>query len=639
MPNQDLTRTFCCFLCLFYVCIVLESIVSTFLGSAIQSLERQFQIPSSKSGLLVSASRLGTVPTVLFLAYFGNKGNKVRWIGFSCLLIAGGCFLAATPNFLFPLKNDMIGLEKSRSLVEELNFNSTNVGNRSQISDFIKNVQQWPFTFCNESASVVRKHYEKMKCQLKDRRSGVTSNDWAFGLVFGAIFLFGVGQSVPWTVGTPLIDDAVKKKHLPYHFATMRTVRILGPLGGLWLAAGCFKLYVNLDAPSGMTPMDPRWIGAWWLGFLVTGFLLIMPSVGLIFFKKRHQFTKNYGTPSEKNLRDNIDSEDLDKLDKYVHMPNGYTDQGERSAFISEMKDFLRAIGKCAKSPVYVSLLLARIFETFSYRGVGVFKAKYIENHYGIPQHQVNFYLGIVSTVSFAGGIIAGSFIMKRYKFSGRQATMYVVICSILTIVVTWLKMLLKCRSINSAVGELAAECDCNMNDVYPVCSSSGQIFSSPCHAGCKNLNSTILGENDPVFIGCDCTIDGFVSRSYCTSDCTVPLILFYLLSVVSGIIVGTAQIPQMMVGLRLAMTIFITTLFSAAPSTVIAGKFIDDACRLWNKVCGRTGTCLLYNPDTLRIRFHLLYIVTKIVSVLFEINVWYWSSSLILTEKKTLRR
>lgn len=39
-----------------------------------------------------------------------------------------------------------------------------------------------------------------------------------------------------------------------------------------------------LAPPPGLAATDPRWIGAWWLGFLIVGFLLFVPSIMMLFF-------------------------------------------------------------------------------------------------------------------------------------------------------------------------------------------------------------------------------------------------------------------------------------------------------------------------------------------------------------------
>ena len=43
-------------------------------------------------------------------------------------------------------------------------------------------------------------------------------------------------------------------------------------------------LYFSDPPPAGLSPADPTWIGAWWLGFLLIGLATILPSVALFFF-------------------------------------------------------------------------------------------------------------------------------------------------------------------------------------------------------------------------------------------------------------------------------------------------------------------------------------------------------------------
>ena len=45
-------------------------------------------------------------------------------------------------------------------------------------------------------------------------------------------------------------------------------VRILGPALGFILGSLCTMIYADLSANPQITPTDPRWVGAWWLGKL-----------------------------------------------------------------------------------------------------------------------------------------------------------------------------------------------------------------------------------------------------------------------------------------------------------------------------------------------------------------------------------
>lgn len=64
---------------------------------------------------------------------------------------------------------------------------------------------------------------------------------------------------------------------------------------------------------------------------------------------------------------------------------------------------------------------------------------------------------GVVGALSYAGGIVLGSLIMRKFKLDGRRAAAYVMICSFLSVVLTVSKVFLSCQSVNNAVGELAS--------------------------------------------------------------------------------------------------------------------------------------------------------------------------------------
>lgn len=275
------TENLWCFLTVFLTCSILQSMIGSFLTTGIQSIERQFQIPSSKSGTLISASKVGQISTSLFLAYFGSTGNRARWIGAGSIIIAFGCLLAASTNFIFPPKsifkevdtkfvlNSLINSNDSRetlrgvlenpiistrtshklrivinsslqfqendenlySFLEKSNpgqafYNESNVDLLlvdlislqfpTNVSLALMKTAELPFGYCNTSISKLKKSIQTEKC--KKRNKDDAANEAAYGMVFAAITLFGVGWSLPLTLGTPLIDDSVKRKSAPFYF-------------------------------------------------------------------------------------------------------------------------------------------------------------------------------------------------------------------------------------------------------------------------------------------------------------------------------------------------------------------------------------------------------------------------------------
>jgi Organic Anion Transporter Polypeptide (OATP) family len=64
-------------------------------------------------------------------------------------------------------------------------------------------------------------------------------------------------------------------------------VRILGPALGFILGSVCTRLYADLSVDPPVTPSDPRWVGAWWLGLVLVGTLLMIASGAMAMFPRR----------------------------------------------------------------------------------------------------------------------------------------------------------------------------------------------------------------------------------------------------------------------------------------------------------------------------------------------------------------
>lgn len=69
-------------------------------------------------------------------------------------------------------------------------------------------------------------------------------------------------------------------------------VRILGPASGFIVGSLCTRWYVNFSDP-GFGANDPRWIGAWWLGPIVIGSLMLVSSLAMFAFPKQIESKKS----------------------------------------------------------------------------------------------------------------------------------------------------------------------------------------------------------------------------------------------------------------------------------------------------------------------------------------------------------
>lgn len=65
--------------------------------------------------------------------------------------------------------------------------------------------------------------------------------------------------------------------------------------------------------------------------------------------------------------------------------------------------------------------------------------------------------------------------------------------------------------------------------------------------------------------------------------------------------------------------TIF--AVFAFIPYPLIFGALIDSTCLIWEKTCGKTGNCWLYDLDKYRVSMHMGAFTFLMLGVLFEIG------------------
>eukprot|EP00057_Strongylocentrotus_purpuratus_P006948 XP_011661422.1 PREDICTED: solute carrier organic anion transporter family member 4A1-like isoform X6 [Strongylocentrotus purpuratus] len=98
----------------------------------------------------------------------------------------------------------------------------------------------------------------------------------------------GIGAPPQGSLGVVFIDESITTKQNGMYLSTYLTMGTFGSAIGYILAGIFLNIYTDIDMPPGMTasPSDPGWVGAWWLGFVIAGFVIIALSIPIGLFPR-----------------------------------------------------------------------------------------------------------------------------------------------------------------------------------------------------------------------------------------------------------------------------------------------------------------------------------------------------------------
>lgn len=237
-----------------------QAAMSSYQMSVITTLEKRFQIGTTRIGWLIGASDLGGIVAILFASYFGSKGNASRVLAVSAVGVALSAVIYVFPYFIYGPKlstQELSGITSKQALQ-----NSSN----SQAADFR--------TCSGLAANASAAEHEK-----EAQKEGLISNTESIVgftfMVVGRVFL-GMFSSPLFSVGISFIDDMVGSRRSGIYIGILYATITLAPTFGFLSGSFAVTVHESLnlivsDHPGGQK--DPRWIGAWWIGFLFFGLL------------------------------------------------------------------------------------------------------------------------------------------------------------------------------------------------------------------------------------------------------------------------------------------------------------------------------------------------------------------------------
>lgn len=616
------------------------------------TLEKRFKIPSRTTGLILSGNEISQILS-LVLTYYGGSGHRPRWIAVGVGLSAFSCLVLALPHFLFGPGRDALALTKE--YLDHTLLNATTVSEDLAICPRV--VKPEP---CDEETLLDVSVLPRL-------------------LIFVSQFILGIGTTLYYGLGQTYLDDNTKKKNTPMLLGFTFALRTIGPAIGFLLGYGCLSLYIDPSLHPVITKKDPRWLGAWWLGWIILGVTMGMFSILIAMFPK-HLPTGQATDANNTAKKDGNIPLKLHLTAQEQYMKPIEPRKSLETEYIPTIREFPTAMKRLLTNWLLTFNNLSGVFYVLGASAYITFLAKYLEVQYNTSAAGGTVIAGPISLVGMVLGFLFSGLIIGKFKPGPRPLLAWNVFVGICFVAGQILFIFLGCSDIGVKGIDLEtmhmnltfncnADCNCDGVKYSPVCHEpSKTTFFSACHAGCRTIIS------DKEFGNCSCLplSDSLYSRDQftystdskllvqdqsiylddpqmivfekvkagpCTQDCSRPYLLFMVLTCIIQTLACSGKIGNVLVNYRSVdkkdksfaqgITLMMISLFALIPGPIIYGAIIDSTCLIWEESCGTRGNCWFHHGRNFRYLVNITSAVFSMIGVLFDAAVCYLGKDL----------
>ncbi|XP_025048818.1 solute carrier organic anion transporter family member 2B1 isoform X1 [Alligator sinensis] len=587
--------------------------LSGYLKSSISTIEKRYGMSSQTSGLLASFNEVGNTLLIVFVSYFGSRVHRPRFIGCGALLVSLAGLLISIPHFITePYKYD------------------------KSVASFFSNKTD----ICQPDALGHNGLPDDETCAPHTEKE----NRMVLLIMFLGQALLGIGVVPIQPFGISYIDDFASERNSPLYLGILFAVTVIGPGVAFMLGSAMLRFYVDFDKLSKeeiqLTNQDPRWVGAWWLGFLVAASLVALSAIPYFFFPR--EMPKEVAREKESDAK---------KSKSMLSQLRSESDAMQDVSLIKFVKLFPTILLRNLRHPVFLLVVLAQVSLSAMVAGLATFMGKFLERQFSLTASFANMIIGAVNIPGAMVGIVLGGAIMKKFQISLKQSGALCVFGMLLCTLFAFPLLFLGCPTqkvaglypVESAEFdqhslECNKRCQCPDKAFNPICGSDGTEYISPCYAGCEVVNLDKLKNSILNYTKCSCILgnglEGYAKPGTCGTNCSRFLIPFIVLSCLAGILASISHTPSFMLILRtvqpedksfaVGIQFMLLRVLAWMPGPVLYGSAIDTTCILWERKCDQKAACRYYNNDLFRQRYLGLQLFFEVGALLCFLAVFF---------------
>eukprot|EP00058_Branchiostoma_floridae_P012427 XP_002597915.1 hypothetical protein BRAFLDRAFT_128444 [Branchiostoma floridae] len=539
---------------------VQSMLVNGYVNSSITSIEKRFQLSSYNAGIVAACYDIAYVVLALVVSYHAGQGNsKPKWLAFGSFALGTGAMLFSIPHFA---SGPYVYGSGTTDMCDV-------TGNATSSTD------------CTAEGSTL---------------------SYFLGVFILAQLLHGLGATPLYTVGPAYLDENVDEVSLGLYIGIFYASATIGPAVGYLVGGQFLDFFVDIDIGndgSELTPADLRWVGAWWIPFVISavlGWVLAVPLLG---------YAKEFPGTAE------IRAKKISQAHK-----RGGEQIASNPDFGKSWRDFPAALKLLLCNPTFMLLCLSGATESFLVAAFSTFGPKYVENQYNLSSGRASILSGAVIVPGAALGSLIGGALMKKLKLTCRGMLKLCVVFAVLAMACL-LVFLLRCPNIpfsgvtqaygNSPITEqwtrsnltdsCNKNCNCQGEFLKLTCGADSLQYFSPCHAGCSGeLTADADGMMQLTMYDRSLSEDKFSVEEVSEHS-----------SISQTLNKSKADIPHR-----------VLCITGSIPGPILMGFVIDQACLLRQTICEVEGACWIYDNNSLTLNILYIALGVKAASVIF---------------------